>query len=168
MFRRCSANSHRRSQMRFAAWAQLGRYVSTLTDAIRNDRAPLGRDFSTFGCRPCEKLQRLQMRFATFQLRSSELFRCSQMRFAMIGRRSGGISRRSQKRFATFGRRSTNACVFEKFACLQFSRTSFEISILLPLSLTKKPKLVSEKCTAHASFKHLRLCMSTRSLSDFV
>ena len=42
---------------------------------------------------------------------------------------------------------------FEKFAPLHLSQISFGFSILLPLFSTKKLKLVSEKCTAHASLK---------------
>ena len=57
---------------------------------------------------------------------------------------------------------------FEKFAPLHLYQISFGFSILRQLFSTKKPKLVSEKCTAHASLKNLRLCVSTRSLSDFL
>ena len=56
----------------------------------------------------------------------------------------------------------------KKFARPHLSQISLGFSILLPLSPTKKLKLVSEKCTAGASLKNLRLCMFTRSLSDFL
>ena len=57
---------------------------------------------------------------------------------------------------------------FEKFARPHLSQISFGFYIFVPLSPNKNLKLVSEKCTAHASLKNLRLCISTRSLSDFL